>query len=451
MHCWSSTAVADLGRLAVLVGDRLAGSLSRRSNNLLRFEYDPAYRTGAVATPLSLSMPVVAMTHADSPANRTVTNFLAGLLPDDPDTVAVWASHWGVRTSSPFFLLSTPVGRDCAGGVAFCPDDELDDYLARGGEVEWLTETEVAEILRDVRRNPALALGRSFSGQFSLSGAQGKTALRRSSDGRWGRPTGTEPTTHILKPASTGWTDQDVNEHLCLAAAARCGLDVARSELLHFGDQEAIAIARYDRIAMSDGRVVRVHQEDLCQALGLSPDEKYERDGGPGTKRIAALLRRVMPPLEAEEAVRAFGNALAFNWVVMGTDAHAKNYSVLLRGRAVRLAPLYDLTSMLPYVGSRSPASREVISERRQTFAMRLGSDRDVYPLRNVWSQVARDLRLPADRLAARVASIAAAVPDAFADAAAAPVIARLESDIARRLVDRVAERASACIAVLGG
>lgn len=328
--------------LAVLVGEDVAGTVRRRTNNLLTFEYDPAYRARPDATPMSLSMPLAAAVHADTPARRTVTNYLAGLLPDDSDVVERWARYYSVRTSSPMFVLGTPVGRDCAGGVAFCPPGELSDFRARGGAVEWLTTGDVADLLRDLQRDRTAMLGRDFTGQFSLAGAQRKTALRREpGTGRWGRPSGTEPTTHILKPAISGWAEQDINEHLCLAAANRSGLTAARSSIECFDDQEAIVVARYDRIARPSG-VIRVHQEDLCQGLGLGPDRKYESDGGPTAKGIAALLRRVMPPRDADAAVRTFADGLIWNWLVMGTDAHAKNYSVLLLGRDVRLAPFYE-------------------------------------------------------------------------------------------------------------
>lgn len=436
--------------LAVLVGEDVAGTVRRRTNNLLTFEYDPAYRARPDATPMSLSMPLAAAVHADTPARRTVTNYLAGLLPDDSDVVERWARYYSVRTSSPMFVLGTPVGRDCAGGVAFCPPGELSDFRARGGAVEWLTTGDVADLLRDLQRDRTAMLGRDFTGQFSLAGAQRKTALRREpGTGRWGRPSGTEPTTHILKPAISGWAEQDINEHLCLAAANRSGLTAARSSIECFDDQEAIVVARYDRIARPSG-VIRVHQEDLCQGLGLGPDRKYESDGGPTAKGIAALLRRVMPPRDADAAVRTFADGLIWNWLVMGTDAHAKNYSVLLLGRDVRLAPFYDINSMLPYVGTRSPSSHEVVHERRQTFAMKLGGTRDVYPLRNPWPRVAADLGLPADALVERAAALVATAPGAFAAASAEPAIASLRSDVADRLVQRVAERAARCLAVIG-
>jgi serine/threonine-protein kinase HipA len=434
--------------LAVLINGTIIGTVSTVNDNLLRFEYDGAYRRLSGATPLSLSMPLSGSVFADTPANRAVTNFLSGLLPDDDEIIRRWAGHYSVRTTSPFYILSTPVGRDCAGGVAFCPISEVDGFLARGGAIEWMSEAGVAEALRDLRRDPTLALGRAFAGNFSLAGAQRKTALRLGPDGRWGRPSGTEPTTHIFKPSSAGWLDHDINEHLCLTAAGMAGLRVARSSIQIFGDQEAIVSVRYDRDARG-GRVARIHQEDMCQALGISPDKKYEADGGPTARDIAALLRRSVAPRDADAVVRAFADALIWNWIIMGTDAHAKNYSLLLLGSAVRLAPLYDVSSVLPYLGTTSPSSQMMIIERKQSFAMRIGSNRDVYPLRNPWARVGAELGIPPAYLVDRARTLASAAPAAFARAAADPAIAALRSDVAAKLVDRVGERAAACIAVL--
>lgn len=444
MSSWPSTSVADRS-LVVLIDGAIAGSLTRHANNMLRFAYDPGYLADPDATPLSLSMPLSAEIHTDTPARMSVSAFIRGLLPDDPRVIERWGSHFHVPVSSPFGLLGTPVGRDCAGAVSFCPTDELEDHLARGGEVRPIDEVGVAELLRDVKRDPAYALGRSFSGQFSLSGAQGKIALRRSADGRWGQPMGTEPTSHILKPASSGWEDQDINEHLCLDAARRCGIEVARSDILRFDDQQAIVVARFDRLPRDGGGLVRLHQEDLCQASGLPPDRKYERVGGPSVRDIVTLLRRVMRPDGAETAVRRFVDALIFNWVIMGTDAHAKNYSLLLRKRLVRLAPLYDIASILPYLGTRDPYDHEVIHERKQTFAMKLGGRYEVYPVRNVWPKVASQVELPLDELRERVIAIIEAAPGAVAAAAADPSISALDTDLPQRLLEGVDARAAEC------
>lgn len=356
-----------------------------------------------------------------------------GLLPDNDAVLRRWARQFHVSASSPFALLSTPVGEDCAGAVRFALPERVEQLLHRRGDVAWLTGEEVAARLGDLRADATAWLGRSFTGQFSLAGAQAKTALLER-DGRWGIPSGATPTTHILKPAVAGLDDHDLNEHLCLDAARRVGLAAARTRIERFGDETAVVVTRYDRIP-TDDTIRRVHQEDLCQALGTAPARKYQNEGGPSPVQIVGLLRTALRPTAAEDAVRRFVDALAWNWLIAGTDAHAKNYSLLLAGSEARLAPLYDVASALPYG----------IHERRLRFAMKLGGDYRVHLHRNPWPKVARELDLDVAQLVDRVHELAAAAPDALADAISAPEVSALDRPLPARLLDLVADRVQRC------
>ena len=428
------------------MGTEVAGTLTRQANNLLRFEYENAYASSPAATPLSLSLPLAVTIHQDTHAKRTVSNFLWGLLPDNELVLERWARHYQVRDTSPFFLLGTPVGEDCAGAVAFCQPADLSRHLGRPAPVEWLTDADVETLLRDLRLDRTAWLGRDFAGQFSLAGAHAKTALLFQK-GRWGRPMGARPTTHILKPASAGWSDQDVNEHVCLDAARRAGLTTPRSWVASFGGETAIVVERYDRVRVGR-KVERVHQEDLCQAMGLHPTAKYESNGGPSASSIAKLLQRTMSSREAWNAIWSFADALAWNWIIAGTDAHAKNYSLLLNRREVRLAPLYDISSILPYLGERGPDG-EVIHGRKLKLAMKIGGEYRLEPPRNTWQAAAIEIGLPPDELLSRVQMLVASAPSAFAAAAADQSLAGLKSDVISRLVDAVAVRAKRCADML--
>jgi serine/threonine-protein kinase HipA len=302
-------------------------------------------------------------------------------------------------------------------------------------------------LITNLQRDRATWLGEDFAGHFSLAGTQAKTALIHD-ESRWGRPSGPTPTTHVLKPQGAGFADQDLNEHVCLAAARNAGLVTARSEIVTFGDVRSLSIERYDRRRVGRRRSARVHQEDACQALGVHPASKYENLGGPGVAVIARLLRRVMPPREAERAIWQFADGLIWNWLIAGTDAHAKNQGLLLSGAQVRFAPLYDITSILPYLGQRL-SDGEVIHERRLKMAMRIGGEYDIWPERNTWVRAAKDLGLQADALQERVRALAGSVPSAFGAAAADPSVQRLRSAVVENLVARVRERASRCLAAL--
>lgn len=418
--------------LIVILGDAVAGTLTRLKGGRLRFDYEEEYRAATGATPLSVSMPKSVRSHPDA----VISPWLWGLLPDNQAVLERWARDFHA-SPSPFSLLSTAIGHDCAGAVRFALPDAVEDVMARQGAVRWLTDEAVAQRLRELREDTTAWLGREFTGQFSLAGAQAKTALLRQG-GRWGVPSGSAATSHILKPAVVGLDDHDLNEHICLDAARRVGLLVARTQVAQFADESAIVVDRYDRRGAGD-RQLRVHQEDICQAFGVHPARKYQNQGGPSPRDVARLLREVIPPRLADEAVWRFFDALAWNWLIAGTDGHAKNYSLLLADSDVRLAPLYDIASALPY-GTH---------ERKLRFAMKVGGDYRVHLHQNGWRDAARDLGVDPDAAIDRVFVLAQRTSDAFAEAAASPEVVALERHLPTRLVDLVAERVARCVDVL--
>ena len=317
--------------------------------------------------------------------------------------------QFGAASTSPFDLLASPVGRDCAGAVRFCAEAGLPDLLTRPGGVEELSEGQIADRLRLLREDQASWLPRPRPGRldgFSLAGWQPKTALRYA-DGSWGRPHGDEATTHILKPAARPeMPDLDLVEHLTLAAARNLGLDAAVTWCQDFGPERALVVARYDRSEGPDGRVSRVHQEDMCQALRTPPALKYQSDGGPGPAVIARLIRGVASDPDGD--LRAFRDALIYGWLVVSPDGHAKNYALMLSRRQIRLAPLYDVCSVLPYAEPRSlPAVR---------MAMKIGED---YTIReadrlSAAAVLADRLGVGAGETLTRAHDLAAGLPDAI-------------------------------------
>src|SRR5882757_5620156 len=203
------------------------------------------------------------------------------------------------------------------------------------------------------------------------------------------------------------------------------------------GTERAIVIQRYDRV-VTDARTIRVHQEDMCQAMGISPLLKYESQGGPGSVRIVEHLRQVIPAGARDEDIDRFLDAVAFNWLVVGTDAHPRNYALLLSGPDVRLAPLYDLNSFLPY------------SDRTDVdLAMRVGTHHyNPYAIGNAdWAQLARAVRVDAQDLHDRIVLLALRLPDAAADAVAQirRDLPDLTSKIPRVYGQRITDRAEAC------
>jgi len=387
-----------------------AGTVEQATGGSLGFTYDVEYTSSPSPTPLSLSMPLSGQRHG----NRVVAAWLEGLLPDNAAVREEWGRRFQVSARNPFALLRH-VGRDAAGAVQMLPVDvDPPDAAQRTGDVRRLSETEVRAMLRELTvRDAGWEVG-AGSGRWSLAGAQNKVALHLLDDGGWGVPNDSTPTTHVLKPtrADTRFGDLHVNEFVCLRAAGLLGLRVAQVDLVDFGGAKTLVSSRYDRRRDRDGTWLRLHQEDLLQAMSYPPSKKYQADGGPSIRNVAALLGTL--GLADREAVRtAFFDAFALNVLVGGTDAHAKNYSLLLRGPRVALAPLYDVASYAPYL----KAGEAVRSSMKVARAWQV---RDVTV--EDWVDVATALELDSDLALNRVESLRTGLPDAVAEAAdAAP------------------------------
>lgn len=292
--------------------------------------------------PLSLSLPLTAAVHG----NRPVRAYLQGLLPDSAATLEAWAARFKVSARNPFALLEH-VGEECAGAVRFVRTDRL--AAVAEGTVTPVSDAELGALIQQLRRDPTAApVPGVAQGQFSLAGAQSKFSLLRTASG-WARATGRYPSTHIVKPVlDEVFPDKELNEHVCLTLLRRCGLPAAPSEFVAFGDQVAIVVTRYDRMpaGTDDPNLhLRVHQEDLCQAMAVLPEHKYR----PGVRQIADLFRTSLVGRDRELTSAAFADGLLTNWLLGGTDAHAKNYSLLHTPAQTRLSPLYDVISYLPY------------------------------------------------------------------------------------------------------
>lgn len=416
--------------LDVLLGDALVGRVRDDERGRLRFAYDERWRAGARAYPLSVSMPLTIPEHGGG----AVAAYVWGLLPDNEMILDAWARRFQVSARSPLALLAH-VGEDCPGAVRFVAPSPRERLPREGeGRVDWLDEAAIAVRLRILAKDVSAWRSIDDAGQFSLGGAQPKTALFF--DGkRWGVPSGRIPTTHILKPGAPELAGHAVNEHFCLTLAAECGLPVASSRILRFEDQVAIVLERYDRLR--DGKVVRrVHQEDCCQALGVLPANKYESGGGPGMRAIATLLRE--RSRDAAEDVSTFASALAFNWLVAGTDGHAKNYSVLIgQGGEIRLAPLYDVASFLPYAGH---------AQRKMKLAMKIGGKYRVHEIGAYqWKKTASEIALDPEGMVARIAEMASALPDRAADVLRRTKKEGIRSPVVAKLAREIQSRARAC------
>ncbi|MCU1411581.1 MAG: HipA protein [Rhodoglobus sp.] len=331
--------------LNVYLDGTRVGDLTQNAGGAVAFTYDDDYRRGSSSTPLSLSMPLVRAAHK----NKQTRAFLQGLLPDSEGRLAELGREYHVSPNNPFALLAN-AGRDAAGAVQILPaGEESPDAARRQGDVTELSDEDFGDVVADVIAHRDTWGRRDTNGRWSLPGAQPKVALFRSRDGRWAVPNDSTPTTHIIKPAVPPYSSHHINEFMTMAAARHLGLTVANDFMITTsrGDH-AFVSERYDRVERS-GRWARLHQEDLCQAFAVPPLNKYQNEGGPGIIRIGRLFQGLPDAEDRRDNAGRFYDAIVFNLAAQGTDAHAKNYSLMLDGDRARLAPLYDLGSHAPY------------------------------------------------------------------------------------------------------
>ncbi|VWB13528.1 toxin HipA [Burkholderia lata] len=312
--------------------------------------YDTGWKQSTVGRPLSLSLPFGV---GDAPLRgERINHYFDNLLPDSDVIRRRLAARFGTATTEPFDLLSA-LGRDCVGAVQLLGEDDVPTGLDRIDGMP-LSDDDVARVL-DQASGVVVAAG-DDDFRLSLAGAQEKTALLFH-DGRWMRPHGATPTTHILKlplglvgNKRADLTTSVENEWLCLAILRAYGLPAANAEIVQFGAHKALSVERFDRALHRDGGwLLRLPQEDFCQALGVPPHLKYESHGGPGVPDLAGLLRRSETARDDLDTLFA---ALIVFWMLAAPDGHAKNFSLrLLPGGRFCLTPLYDVMSIWPVEG----------------------------------------------------------------------------------------------------
>lgn len=332
--------------LDVFINGRPVGQLARGTSGAIDFRYAPAWLAWENAFPVSLSLPLREDRYIGAPVVAVFDN----LLPDDNQIRQRLAARTRADGTDAFSLLSA-IGRDCVGALQVMPEGQP-PAPATAIEAQALTPDEISAMLRNLGPAP---LGVTQDGTFriSLAGAQQKTALLRWRD-QWHLPQGSTPTTHILKPPigrlanGMDLSDSVQNEYLCLKLASAVGLPSASATIESFGDMRALVVERFDRRWTQHGGLLRLPQEDGCQALSVPPALKYEADGGPGMAQLLALLKASDDPAEDQ---RLFLKAQVFFWLLCATDGHAKNFSLrLLPHGRFRLAPLYDIVSTQPLV-----------------------------------------------------------------------------------------------------
>jgi len=351
------------------------------------FTYGEDWLQLETAVPLSLSLPLQPEPYLDDRARP----FFSNLLPES-ELRRVITRKLGLSENNDFALLEA-IGSECAGAVCLLPED-----TKPSGEQSYraFTDDQLNALVSELPKRPLLAGEEGF--RLSLAGAQNKLPVYYQQNGVVSLPAGEAASSHILKPLMDNYSHTVENETFCMQLAFDMGLTVPAVDILH-KDVNLYLIERYDRLTAEDGQLLRKHQEDFCQALGVTPDQKYEKEGGPSLQQCFALVREksVQP---AKDVSRLLGWVI-YNYLIGNTDAHAKNISLLLDHQGPHLAPFYDLMCTAIYDG---------LTDR---LAMKIGGkDNPEWVIERYWQAFADDIEVNYKLVRSRLASMKDAVRD---------------------------------------
>jgi serine/threonine-protein kinase HipA len=354
--------------LDVYLGNHLAGRLWLDARRRFVFRYEGKWVMDPNATPLSLSLPLKTEPYTDDSARP----FFANLLPEG-EIRRLIAQRFGLSEKNDFALLEQ-IGGECAGAVSLLLPGAFPD---ESRSYEELSEEEFHRIITELPRRPLLAGEKGI--RLSLAGAQNKLPVFMEGDKVF-IAGGNSPSTHILKPPIPGFEGTVENEAFCMTLAGRVGLPVPAVFIRKQLDT-LLVVERYDRKKDPGGGILRLHQEDFCQALGILPDQKYESEGGPKLSQCFSLLKDNSTRPAADQ--RSLLSWVIFNALIGNADAHAKNLAILYAEKGPRLAPFYDLLCT------------QVYPDLAEKYAMKIGGENrpDWLQLRH-WERLADELSL---------------------------------------------------------
>lgn len=357
-------------KLNIFFNEDLVGGLCLDDKRRYSFSYSRSWLEAPDAFPLSISLPLQDTVFPD----HKVKSFFANLLPESAVRDLV-ARRLGVSEKNDFVLLKL-LGGECAGAITILPGsispESRDQYRYRP-----LQEEQLADLIKNIPKRPLLAGEEGI--RISLAGAQEKLALFNK-DSMFYIPLNGAPSNCILKPAMAHFSSSIENECFCMMLAGSLNLRVPFVKIIKKENQKALFIQRYDRI-FDDDAVVRLHQEDFCQAMGLSHELKYQADGGPGLKECFDLVRKYSAnPIKDIQQLLQW---VFFNYLIGNMDAHAKNLSFLYHSRQIRLAPFYDLLCT------------NIYEELSQKLAMKIGKENRLeWMMERHWERLAGDINI---------------------------------------------------------
>ena len=317
------------------------------------FFYDPGWLSTRGAFPLSIRMPLSALAFGPEVFEPWATN----LLPEGRALTAIGA-RLGTSVEDAVSILKA-IGRDTAGAVSI-------GRPGAAGPGHWRpigSARALERIIEELPAKPFLAGDEGVS--MSLAGVQTKLGVAIDEQGRLCIPTQGAPSTYILKPDSSDRLFGSVqNEALCLTLARACGIVTPDVTTGQAGARTYLLVTRYDRLKQGD-RWRRLHQEDFSQALGKPPSAKYEANQtgikGPTLTDMFVLTRNAMTAADTLKLL----DQVIFNICVCNTDAHAKNYSMMISGRGFTMAPMYDVLCAAAWDGITRNLAQKIAGKNR--------------------------------------------------------------------------------------
>jgi len=420
--------------LFVFMNGEKVGILSSTSSGRLELHYDAAWLNSKSGRALSLSMPLTDQVYSGD----SVENYFDNLLPDSQPIRNRIQKRFGAKSNRGFDLL-WHVGRDCVGALQLSPEDIQIDVQKI--ESEPLTNAAIAETLRHYRTMP-LGMREDKDFRISLAGAQEKTAFLKH-QGEWRLPLGATPTSHIFKlpigrigHSGVDLSDSVENEWLCHLILKAYNIPVANTEMMSFNGTKTLVVERFDRRwSIDESWLIRLPQEDMCQALNTPPALKYESDGGPGIEQIMELLLGATDSLADR---RLFMTANLVFWLLAAIDGHSKNFSIfLLSGGGFQLTPLYDVISGYPLI------TKKQLEQSRLKMAMALTGKNRYYDwnamLHRHWLSTAKKCHFPVDEIEEIIAEVldrldrvidqvSNQLPETFPDAVAGPIFSGMRN-----------------------
>lgn len=420
-------------RLQILMNGHVVGELRRSSRGLLSFVYAEQWLQSDYRRPISLSLPLAGQEYS----GPVVENYFDNLLPDSLPLRQRLQTRVAAPSASCFDLLSR-IGRDCIGALQLLPEGPPPEVRVVNATA--VNDRDIGRILGNTR---AMPLGIDMADDFRLSvaGVQEKTAFLRYHNA-WYRPGGATPTSHLFKlPIGTlgvsgiDLSDSVENEWLCCQILKAFEVPVANVTMQTFDDQRVLVVERFDRRWAEDGSwLIRLPQEDMCQALGISGALKYEADDGPG---MSAIMDVLLGSGTSGKDRETFLTAQLLYWMLAAIDGHAKNFSIFhLAGGIYRLTPLYDILSAYPLVAAGQ------LDRQKVRMAMAVHGKNRHYRwdtiTRRHWLETARRCRFPADdmdliidsccdRLPSVIAHVAEHLPAGFPESVASAIFAGME------------------------